>query len=128
VGKASPSCLSDLNDQFNSVHGYCTFEALLLERIYNAPVEPGHAVGTAKLPDAYVTPDDEVTDELPSPEVQLALWNVVRLACTEPSGTWGGGSTVSGVTITALGRALIQVCTENPRASEAEEPMRSDWD
>jgi hypothetical protein len=101
-------------------------EALLLDRIYSAPTEPAVALTTARLPDAYLNPG-EGTDELPSPEVQLALWNLVRLGCIEPAGTWGGGSTVAAVTLTGLGRALVEVCTTNAPKDAPKEPRPSDW-
>jgi hypothetical protein len=100
-------------------------EALLLDRIYNAPTRPG-TVLTAKLPDGYVS--DETSEEMPPYEVQLALWNLVRLGCIEPGGTWGGGSTVSAATMTALGRALVEACTTNLPRPGPDEPKPSDWD
>jgi hypothetical protein len=116
---------TDPNARIKAQRAYVTIledvgplEVLLLDRIYNAP-KPG-AVATAKLPDSYVESVDG--NGLPSEEVQLALWNLARLGCVEPGGTWGGGSSVSVVTLTGLGRALVETCTTaTSRAAPAED-------
>jgi Abortive infection alpha len=101
-------------------------EAVLLDRIYNAREEAGDIIATARLPEGYVLGGDQ-TYPSPSPEVQLALWNLARLGCVSPGGTWGGGASVSAVTLTALGHALVETCTANAGKSAAEEPKPSNW-
>jgi hypothetical protein len=86
-------------------------EALLMDRIYDAPPAPegmvSNAVVTSQLPADYA---QEKKPERPSAEVELALWNLARLGCIAPAGTWGGGTSVTVVTMTELGRALIEAC------------------
>jgi hypothetical protein len=106
-------------------------EALLLDRIYRAPQDAkseGAAVMTAKLPESYSTKGDENT--LPNSEVQIALWNLVRLGCVEAGGTWGVGSTVSVVTLTGLGRSLIGATlspTEQANKSASDSNPDTHW-
>jgi len=84
-------------------------EVLLLDRLYNAPGGPH--VATPKLPNAYLGPNED-RNQLPPDEVQLALWNLVRLGCVEPqSESWAGGSSVSVVMLTPLGRKFVEACT-----------------
>jgi hypothetical protein len=83
-------------------------EAHLLERIYSAPTGAG-AVPTAGLPDKYL--DSSARGISPPEEISMALWNLVRLGCITPSATYGGGGSVGRVTLTELGRALIEACT-----------------
>ncbi|TKW79804.1 MAG: DUF4393 domain-containing protein [Bradyrhizobium icense] len=79
-------------------------EVQLLDRIYFAPKDPdAGGVRTGKLPAEYSSEPG-----VPSSEVELALWNLVRVGCIEPAGTWGGGSTVSVVTLNALGTAFVE--------------------
>jgi hypothetical protein len=99
-------------------------EALVLDRIYRAPQDgkaEGGAVMTAKLPESYSSRGDENT--LPNSEVQIALWNLARLGCVEPGGTWGGGSSVSVVTLTGLGRALVEATLSPTEQANKSEPI-----
>jgi hypothetical protein len=53
----------------------------------------------------------------PAPQVQLSLWNLVRLACIMPAAEgFGGGSNVAMVKPTLLGRELINACTITRRS------------
>lgn len=103
-------------------------EALLMDRIYHAPSGPPdspNGVRTSKLPEAYAQDD---TTGRPTAEVELALWNLTRLGCVEPAGTWGGGSTVAMVTMTELGRAFIEACTTvSGRAAPAPSNEDASW-
>ena len=56
--------------------------------------------------------DDE--SARPSAVVELALWNLVRVGCIEPSGTYGGGSSVGAVTLTSFGRAFVEAAIKVP--------------
>jgi Abortive infection alpha len=88
-------------------------EVLLIDQIYSAPTTPGTAVPTGRFPERYsINMDDE--SARPSAEVELALWNLVRVGCIEPSGTYGGGSSVSAVTLTSLGRAFVEAAIKVP--------------
>jgi hypothetical protein len=88
-------------------------EVLLIDKIYSAPTTPGNIVQTGRLPDHYSTNMDDANAR-PSAEVELALWNLARLGCIEPAGTYGGGSTVSVVTLTSLGRAFVEAAINVP--------------
>jgi Abortive infection alpha len=82
-------------------------EVLLLDRIYSAPSAVGAVVRTGGLPDRHAQDMDQSTSP-PSPEVELALWTLARAGCIEPAGTYGGGTSIAVVTMTALGRALVE--------------------
>jgi hypothetical protein len=86
-------------------------EVRLIHMIYSAPVDADNVIRTAKLPDAYSSVTDD-TNAQPSAEVGLALWNLVRVGCIEPGGTWGGGSSISVVTLTALGREFVKAAID----------------
>jgi hypothetical protein len=121
VNATNPQSKIEARQAFVSIlQDFGPLEALLLERLCKAPTEAfleGTAIMTAKLPDAYSSKGDENT--LPSRETQIAIWNLARLGCVEPGGTWGGGSTVSVVTLTELGRALFQACSNPNESSDA---------
>jgi hypothetical protein len=82
-------------------------EVLLLDRIYSAPSGVGAVVRTGGLPDRYVQDADQSASH-PSLEVELALWILARAGCIEPSVPYGGGTSIAAVTMTALGRALVE--------------------
>ena len=86
-------------------------EAQLLRVIHDAPPEkyPHGAIETSGLPSAYVGPKED--PDLPPEPVQIGLWNLMRLGCIEPGGTWDSLVGVTRVRITALGRALVRACT-----------------
>jgi Abortive infection alpha len=110
-------------------------EARLLQMLCDAPGAP-QTVQTAGLPHKYL---DETNVEgnvrSPSEGASLALWNLARLGCVAPAGTWGGGSTVAVVSVTELGRALYRACTVERRDEDGptREPPRpapmaeTDW-
>jgi Abortive infection alpha len=95
-------------------------EVLLLDRIYSAAGGP--SFGTADLPNALLRPED-VGRRVPTDEVALALWNLARLGCIEPA-----GSSVAVVTLTGLGRALVEACTRIELRAVAEEQTADSWD
>jgi len=85
-------------------------EARCLEMIAAIP-EPlrREGVRTVLLPDAIEDVPSEAPIERPSEDVELALWNLVRLGCIESAMMWAGAS-IGEVTITALGEALVRAC------------------
>lgn len=119
VNATNPQTKVEARRAFVSIlQDFGPLEALLLEKLCRTPKEgflEGSSIMTANLPDAYGSKGDE--DNRPSPEVQLALWNLTRLGCVEPAGTWGGGSTVSVVTLTELGRELFRACSVSDNLS-----------
>lgn len=90
---------------------FTPLEARLLMVLCNVP-NSERGIRTAALPDRYVVDgkDNNETAEEPPPAVALALSNLARLGCVEPGLFWGGTS-ISIVTVTALGRALFEACT-----------------
>jgi hypothetical protein len=88
-------------------------EARLLTKIVNAPeeVKIAGSVVTVGLPDKYTTRlEAPEPAELPPEDIQIALWNLVRLGCVATPMTWGGPN-VYAVDATALGRELVRACT-----------------
>lgn len=95
-------------------------EAQVLSKIASEPEEVRRKViHTAELPDRAIPHEEEGgRDEAPgapSADVELALWNLVRLGCVASSATYGGGATVYSVRITELGIAIVEACTIRPR-------------
>jgi hypothetical protein len=88
-------------------------EVLLIDKIYSAPNTPASVVRTGRFPEHHSTNMDDA-NALPSADVELALWNLVRVGCIEPAGTYGGGSTVAVVTLTSLGRAFVEAAVNVP--------------
>lgn len=82
-------------------------EVLLIDLIYSAPSTPANIVRTGGFPERYSTNMDDANAR-PSAEVELALWNLARVGCIEPGGTYGGGTSIAAVTLTSLGRALVE--------------------
>jgi hypothetical protein len=105
-------------------------EARLLHMVYHAPAEGKTGAGaviTHNLPDGYASRE---VDRPPRDEVQIALWNLCRQGCLGPAGTWGGGTSISVVTLTGLGRALIEACTnpdERVRDAPTQPPADMYW-
>lgn len=89
---------------------FTPLEARLLVALCNAP-KSEKGIRTAALPDRYLNDkkEDEPAEEPPL-DVALALSNLARLGCVEPGLFWGGTS-ISIVTVTSLGRALFEACT-----------------
>jgi hypothetical protein len=101
--RAFVSILSDLTP----------FDARLLRMIYDAPRHTaGLPIRTANLPDGYVEAKPiGARDDPPSKDVELSLWNLVRLGCVNEAGGWDGTSSVALVMLTELGGRLIEACT-----------------
>ena len=87
-------------------------EVQLLDLIYSAPSED-NIVGTGGFPERHLSKEER--DARPSTEVEIALWTLAKTGCIEPGGTWGGGSTVAAVSITALGRTLVEAAIRGPK-------------
>lgn len=91
-------------------------EAVILDTIYSAAGPSGGGILTAELPAVAARED---TDRLkllphpsaPTPEVALALGNLLRLGCISSTTTWGGGELLGVVHETNLGRELVRACT-----------------
>jgi Abortive infection alpha len=88
-------------------------EVLLIDKIYSAPNTPANIVRTGKFPENYSTNMDDANAR-PSAEVELALWNLARVGCIEPGGTYGGGTSIAAVTLTALGRVFVEAAIKVP--------------
>ncbi len=94
---------------------FSQMEARLLQAIYDAPQVEG-GVPTKALPDEYVQPVEEETDRgLPPEQVQIGVWNLMRLGCVDSAGTWDSITGIKRVRITALGKALINACSTAPK-------------
>ena len=95
-------------------------EAQVLSMLASEPEEVrSKVIHTAKLPDRVIS-HKEVSgrDEnpgAPTADVELALWNLVRLGCVASSATYGGGASVHAVRITKLGVAMVEARTIRPR-------------
>lgn len=90
-------------------------EAKILKSIYEAPPDAKkHGnVPTKGLPDGYLEPGPIETDPgLPSEEVQISLWNLMRLGCLSHGSTWDSLTEIRRVQITPLGKALVEACSE----------------
>jgi hypothetical protein len=85
-------------------------EARLLKALCDAPSGPLN-VRTAGLPDRYLGGTEEEQKMVPPVNIEVALWNLVRLGCIEPVALWGGGTSVASVSVNALGHALMDACT-----------------
>lgn len=78
----------------------------------NPKLYPTRTVYTAGLPETFLTEADtkgELRD--PPQSVMVALNNLARLGCIEPSGVWDGAVSYGLVTFTPLGQALVAACT-----------------
>lgn len=111
VNGTNPNSGIEIKRTFVSIlQDFGPLEARLLLVLCNAPGEKGHSVRTVGLPDKYVTDKKEDEPAEPPPDIALALWILVRLGCIEPAVFWGG-TDISIVTVTLLGRALFEACT-----------------
>ena len=88
-------------------------EARLLQAIHDAPPLKG-GVPTKGLPGEYLQPGEEDELGLPPELVQIGLWNLMRLGCIDSAGTWDSITGIRRVQITALGKALFNVCSASP--------------
>jgi Abortive infection alpha len=96
-------------------------EAKCLQMIAELPVDLDKGgIMTARLPDSVAiysalkqSPPSPPMLPLGSgqPEVNVALWNLVRLGCLRPSNTWGGRY-IDVVNMTVLGTELIKACSK----------------
>ena len=97
------------------IQDFGPLEARLLQAIDDAPaaIYPSDAILTTLLPHAYLDEGDDSDDlaALPPEPVQVALWHLMRLGCIDSGGTWDSLVGIERVKITALGRALVRVCT-----------------
>ena len=90
-------------------------EAKILKSIYEAPsdIHKGGNVPTKGLPEEYLEPGPiEADPGLPPEEVQISLWNLMRLGCIGHGSTWDGLTGIRRVQITPLGKALVEACSE----------------
>jgi hypothetical protein len=80
---------------------------------------------TGGLPDRFYGSPDGIPSNppKPSPEVEIALWNLVRLGCLSAGGGFGGVSSVTVATITALGLAFVEATTL-PEEREPFQPVQ----
>lgn len=106
-----------LQKSFISILGELTpLEAVILDAIYSAPRSSTGGILTGKLPAIAVREDSDELKQLPrppdpTPEVALALGNLLRLGCISAATTWGGGELLGVVYETNLGRELVRACT-----------------
>ena len=68
-------------------------------------------IWTHELPDRIAERGPQGDDNHPSPEIQLALGNLVRVGCLSPASTYGGRESLSFVYPTVLGQSLYKACT-----------------
>ena len=94
-------------------------EARLLQAIHDAPPLKG-GVPTKGLPDEYLQPGEEEEPGLPPEPVQIGLWNLMRLGCIDSAGTWDSSTGIGRIRITALGKALFNVCSASPERDSAQ--------
>lgn len=84
-------------------------DAKILTMLVHAPQqyvdEAGH-IRTQKLPDSYLTPDQESKSQPPRKDVDVTIWNLSRLGCIELGSVWEAMSTHF-VRPTSLGRAFV---------------------
>ena len=68
-------------------------------------------IWTHELPNSIAERGPQRDDNRPSPEIQLALGNLVRVGCLSPASTYGGKESLSFVFPTVLGQSLYEACT-----------------
>jgi hypothetical protein len=89
-----------------------SLEARLLKAIAEAPSnllrdgDQEMPVRTAGLPDLYVSEYAR-----PPENVEIALWNLVRLGCVSSAVLADNGSSMMSVYLTSLGRGLLRACS-----------------
>lgn len=110
-------------------------ELKLMRLIYTAPEGPFSTIRTGNFPHGYME-GDSMGRLLPDREVQLALWNLSRLACImSVIALPDANSALGAVSMTELGLALMDACTkpsERVRAAQktphGREPVRHEVD
>ena len=101
----------DILERINSL------EARILEKIYSVPFETIQHVGvlTYDLPERIHVGNEQnnssQNQKFPSPEVVIALVNLVHLDGIRFERAWGGGEIISKVNPTLLGFYFIKACT-----------------
>lgn len=92
-------------------------EAQILEKLYSLSYEETQHAGiiTGNLPNEVAIFNEKEDKDLPepSPEIKLALANLVRLGCVLPKKTWGGGEIFTYINPTYLGMKFVEACTIN---------------
>jgi len=95
-----------------------SFDAGILFKLYQHSDDPRLAsrsiwpgIWTYKLPDDVVIEASPMDARRPSPEVELAISNLIRVGCLESTMMWRGEQSCSCVVVTALGRSLVQACS-----------------
>jgi hypothetical protein len=87
------------------------FEAAILERVFSIERTGPEGVLAAGLPDvAELEKPGGGPPSDPSPEVALALSNLVRLGCLSSAAAWDGGEFLKVVFGTTFGRELVRAC------------------
>ena len=88
-----------------------TMDARVLNAIYAAPsdVQIDRGVATHLLPEAYSDINRSQFASPPHDDVQIAIWNLIRLGCVVSDVTDSIG--IGWVKITKLGEKLVEACT-----------------
>ncbi len=92
-------------------------EAQILEKLYSLSFEETQHSGiiTGNLPTEVAVFNENEDKNLlePSPEIKLALANLIKLGCVSAKKTFGGGEIFVYVNPTYLGMKFIEACTIN---------------
>ncbi|OGP20064.1 MAG: hypothetical protein A2054_01325 [Deltaproteobacteria bacterium GWA2_55_10] len=116
------SCMNFKNSYIEILKSLTPMEALILKKIYSQPYEvmQHNGVITEGLPEEIRLANqiERLNPLEPKEEIQLALSNLARLGCINPTRTWGGGELFSKVNPTLLGKFFVEACTLQKRHSQ----------
>lgn len=106
-----------------------SLEVHVLDVVYTTkPLGTRQGVLTGGLPNTSIRegPDGErsMTPSEPTPEVSLALSNLIRLGCLVSGSMWDGGEMLSVVYETFLGREFVAACKRKPPARRKQKLAR----
>ena len=89
-----------------------SLEVEILNTIYSSPdLRDGIGIWTHELPDTISLRGPKNSDTGPTPEVQLAIANLIRVGCLAPSSSYGGDASLEFIYPTHLGKKLYEACT-----------------
>lgn len=89
-----------------------SLEIRIINTVYSTVGERlWQGIWTHELPDAIAAHGPKGDDHRPTPDVQLALGNLIRLQCLSSASTYGGADSFSFVYPTFLGESLYDACT-----------------
>ena len=89
----------------------CSYDAILLDKIYSAPKEKANiALWTKNLPDEIIYDVSNIEGMRPHEELELALANLNQLGVIMGRATWGGALSFACINQSVLGRNFVNAC------------------